>query len=336
LPVPSLINESPAAIAGQFIRLPGCWVCGSERAAPWFEDTYDLRCFAEQDPELAAYTGLRARMRRCGDCGFGQPEELPALPNYFDRKYDLRWAPEWMADEFEGAYKDLIIRTVLRGLARRLSAERRTLLDVGCHVGRFLHLARAAGWRAEGVELNPQTAAFAARRTGLPIHQVNVARLADEGRRFDAITLTDVLEHIPEPVSILAQLRRLLLPGGWIAVKVPCGPSQLLKQRLRRLGRPGVALCVAQNLAHVNQFDPRSLRLGLSRAGFVELHVQPAAPELFPFPRRPTRWASRITRLTVYMAAKLLPGGVYTPLALNLQAFGRAPAVMGGNGADEC
>lgn len=318
-----------------FTPLHGCWVCGSDRSKPWFDDAYELRNFLEQDPELAAYTGRPVRMRRCVDCGFGQPEELPTLPKYFDRRYDVQWSNDWMAEEFRSNYKDLIIRTILNGLNRRLPAGRRTLLDIGCHVGRFLSLATSAGWQAEGVELNPQTAAFAAKRTGLPIHRVNAARLADDGRRFDAVTLTDVLEHIPDPVPMLAQLRRLLTPGGWIVVQVPCGPNQLLKQRLRRCVRPGQGLAVATNLGHVNQFAPRSLRLGLERAGFEDVHVRAAAPVLGQFPNRLKRLASHAARLGVYMAARLLPGAIHTPLTFNLQAFGRSPLSMEAPRTDE-
>src|SRR3989442_7539936 len=106
------------------------------------------------------------------------------------------------------------------------------LLDVGAHTGRFLHLAREAGWDAEGIELNPRTAAYAAARTGLPVHQMNAQALTDRGRRYDAVVLTDVLEHIPEPVDLLTALASVSKPGGVIVVKVPCGPSQVVQERV--------------------------------------------------------------------------------------------------------
>jgi hypothetical protein len=83
----------------------------------------------------------------------------------------------------------------------------RTLLDVGTHVGRFVDRARWTGWAAEGLELNPLAAAYAARRTGAPIHCGQVRDLVTAGRRFGAVTLTDVLEHIPQPAPLLVELR---------------------------------------------------------------------------------------------------------------------------------
>ena len=58
-------------------------------------------------------------------------------------------------------YKDVIFNGILQALTRRLDPSRRRLLDVGAHAGRFISLARKEGWAAEGLELNPRTAAYA-------------------------------------------------------------------------------------------------------------------------------------------------------------------------------
>ena len=116
-------------------------------------------------------------------------------------------------------------------LNARVSPTSRRLLDIGAHAGRFMHLASTEGWVVEGVELNPRTAACAARRTGAPVHHSNAHTLARNGHSCGAVTLTDVLEHIPEPTRLLGTVSQLIEPGGCIAVKVPCGPSQLIKER---------------------------------------------------------------------------------------------------------
>ena len=313
-------------VTGMFVRVPTCWVCGGVDLAPYHTLRFELDAYRSGDQyhELAQYSGQTLDLVRCARCGFGQPAALPTLPRFFDRMYDQRWEEAWVAREFDADYKDVIFRTILGEIERRVASGGRRLLDVGAHAGRFLHLAREAGWDAEGIELNPRTAAFAASRTGLPVHQMNAQALADRGLRYDAVVLTDVLEHIPEPVALLTTLAALTRSGGAVAIKVPCGPSQVIKERvLASISSHRITL--ADNLVHVNHFSPRSLGLALSRSGFAPV-VRAAAPELQPsHPRSVRTLASNAVRLTTYGLARL-PGGVHTPLALNLQAYGRRQA----------
>jgi SAM-dependent methyltransferase len=304
-----------------FEEVRACWVCGATRLRRFHECRFDFHEYAAQDPDLDAYTGRTAWLVRCGACGFGQPETLPSLPRFFDRMYDQRWAENWIEREFESPYKDFIFQTILDALDRRVVARPRRLLDIGAHAGRFMHLAQQRGWVVEGIELNPRTAACAARRTGAPIHQINARALAGAGARFEAVTLTDVLEHIPEPVALLTAVAGLVAPGGSIAVKVPCGRSQWLKERVLSAFSRSREISLAGNLVHVNHFTPRSLTLALERAGFRDILVGTGAPELLPTDHTPVRRRlSNAGRLAVYRAARL-PGGVHTPLALNLQAY---------------
>jgi len=310
---------------GAFEPVRACWICDGTTLRPVHELIFELSAYGVQDPELASYTGSRLALCRCARCGFAQPAALPALPRYFDRMYDQRWSDDWIRSEFEADYKDEIFAEILGSLARRLGPARRRLLDVGAHAGRFVSLARAAGWTAEGLELNPKTAAYAAQRTGATIRQLNVHDTRVGDGVYDAITLTDVLEHIPDPVRVLTRAASLLAPDGWVSVKVPCGPSQLLKETWRGRLLSRYRPTVADNLVHVSHFSPGSLRRALERAGFVDVAVGPGAPELPATPGlRGT--LSRASRRAIHYAARVLPGGLHTPLTLNLQAYGRRPA----------
>jgi 2-polyprenyl-3-methyl-5-hydroxy-6-metoxy-1,4-benzoquinol methylase len=297
-----------------------CWVCGGTELVPYHSCRMEFSEFAEQDPDLHRYTGQRVSLVKCRRCGFGQPEALPSLPQYFERMYDQRWSAEWVEREFAATYKDFIFTTILRELDRRVPAAHRTLLDVGAHAGRFMHLAQHAGWSVEGIELNPRTAAYAALRTGAEVHQINAHALARSGRRYGAVVLTDVLEHIPEPTRLLASLAAMVESRGCIAVKVPNGPAQVMKEHaLAAISSHRVSL--AENLVHVNHFSPRSLARALESAGLACVEVKTAAPELPPADARGFgAQASRALRMAIFAAASL-PGAVHSPLALHLQAY---------------
>jgi 2-polyprenyl-3-methyl-5-hydroxy-6-metoxy-1,4-benzoquinol methylase len=301
---------------GLFEPADACWICGGTTLRPVHELIFELDEYERQDPELAQYSGQRLELRRCDACGFAQPAALPSLPRYFDRMYDQRWSEDWIAGEFASTVKDAIFAQILSALGSRLPAGRRRLLDVGAHAGRFLHVARQRGWQAEGLELNPRTAAHAARASGAAIHQGNVHSLSLAPASYDAITLTDVLEHVPRPLDVLRRVRELLADGGWVAIKVPNGPAQRLKEHVRARLFRGYRATLADNLVHVNHFSPHALRLALQRAGFSDVSIAVGAPEL-----PPSGPLSRAGRLAVFHAARL--AGPSSPLALNLQAYAR-------------
>lgn len=310
-------------MARDFTDIGACWVCGATTLVRAHDAIIDLDVYRTQHPGLAAYTGETVWFRTCAACGFTQPERMPSLPDFFDCLYDQLWSPDWVQQEFESTYKDLIFTSILAELGARQRSDRR-LLDIGAHAGRFLHLAQQAGWQPEGIELNPRTAAFAAEHTGLPVHRENVERLVLSGHTYGAITLTDVLEHIPDPVRLLTRAGEALAPGGWIAVKVPSGRAQRFKEGLRARLRRGYRPRLADNLVHVNHFTPHALRLALEGAGFERVTIALGAPEL-PDRAGFGTAASNVGRRLLYRVGSILPGGIHTPLALNLQAYARRP-----------
>ena len=299
-----------------------CWVCGGPRLERVHDARLELSEYRTQDPELAAYSGRRVAIVRCQACGFAQPASLPALPRFFDRMYDQRWSAEWVEREHRAEYKDRIFDGVLSVLERQLPRNRRRLLDIGAHAGRFIARARARGWDADGLELNPRTAAYAAAASGGRVHHGNLDTWSPAGAGYDAITMTDVLEHIPDPRAALRRAHALLAPGGWIAVKVPNAPVQRLKESVRSRLRRGYQPALADNLVHVNHFGPGSLRTALQREGFDAVDVRVAAPEMPEGTGIGSR-TDRVARTLAYRVAGSIPGGTRTPLAFNLQAYAR-------------
>jgi hypothetical protein len=140
-------------------------------------------------------------------------------------------------------------------------------------------------------------------------------------RCYDAVTLTDVLEHVPRPRDVLVRVRELLCAGGWIAVKVPNGHAQRVKEQLRARLRPSYRPTLADNLVHVNHFSAGSLARALEISGFRDVTVGVGMPEL-PEGRDGSA-VDRFVRLAAYRLARLVPGGAALPISFNLQAYGR-------------
>ena len=299
-----------------------CWICQSTKLVEIWQDVIDLKW----SPYVAPYnhsTHPACKLARCSSCGFGQPASVPDIEDYYGRMYHREWTPESLENDFQATYRDVSYGDILKRLARLLRKPRRTLLDIGAHTGRFAWLAYENGWAAEGLEINPVTAEFARRRTGLAIHTQRAEELAKHGKRYKAVTLNDVLEHLPEPMSILRSVTEVMEPGGILAIKVPHGPMQRLKEGFRRriLGCDPMAdrAGVMSNFVHVNHFSVNSMRLALETVGLEVVSIRSGRCETIPW--KQSGVARGLTVRAIDRMAQILPGSVHTPMGMNLQVF---------------
>jgi SAM-dependent methyltransferase len=161
----------------------------------------------------------------------------------------------------------------------------RELLDVGSYTGFFLEQARERGWRVQGVEPSKWAAEYARSSLGIPVFNGPIeAWVPPAGRRFDVVTLWDVLEHLTDPVSVLRHVRGLLRPDGLVAFT-----THNLDAPLARLLRGRYPFFMEMHTVHLNH---RTRDLLLEKAGFerVERHVHRRAVRL-------AYLASRLRRL---------------------------------------
>ncbi len=140
----------------------------------------------------------------------------------------------------------------------------RRLLDVGAYIGVFVEVSLARGWDAIGVEPSYWAAGVAQDR-GLPIitGTLDAAELAQ--RRFEVITMWDVIEHLDDPSAELAKAYRLLEPGGIIAIHTMDIDSFLA----RLMGRRWPWLMDM----HIHYFSRRTLIRLLEKQGYKVLWV---------------------------------------------------------------
>ena len=144
------------------------------------------------------------------------------------------------------------------------------VLDVGCGNGGFLVGLKARGWTVQGTDTSAPGCEVA-RSRGIPDYHGDLARAGFPDGSFDAVTLWHVLEHVADPLAELAEIRRILRPGGRLVVQVPDADSLTL----RLCGDRWFPFDVPRHLQH---FTPRSLRETLERAGFVAVHERRFQP----------------------------------------------------------
>jgi SAM-dependent methyltransferase len=117
---------------------------------------------------------------------------------------------------------DISMALIERFVARSESSRLR-ILDAGCGTGGMLDALRQKG-AAFGIDYSTEAIRFARRRAGSsPLVRGDVSRLPFASSSFDLVTSFDVLYHrnVPDDARALAELSRVLKPGGILLMRVP-------------------------------------------------------------------------------------------------------------------
>ena len=102
----------------------------------------------------------------------------------------------------------------------------RRMLDLGSGRGKFVLAVAALGGEVVGLELNPDyiaTTLDQAQKLGLKIevHQGVGEKMPFPDQAFGFINVAEVLEHVADPVAVLTEIYRVLIPGGSVYLSVP-------------------------------------------------------------------------------------------------------------------
>ena len=96
------------------------------------------------------------------------------------------------------------------------------LLDVGSGLAVFPFRMKEAGWRVTALDPDARAAAHASENAEVKsVHADFLQTEPDNGERFDVITLNKVLEHVEEPITMIAHARKWIQPGGFLYIEVP-------------------------------------------------------------------------------------------------------------------
>ncbi len=153
--------------------------------------------------------------------------------------------------------------TLCGWLNERYALTGKKVLEVGCAEGWFLQEARYRGMIVCAIEPSPPHAEMS-RAKGFDVTDGFFPDDIDASGMFDFIVFNDVFEHLPNPVSALAQCEELLKPGGVLVLNLPsnCGIFYRLGSLLARVGRPSPLERLWQKgfpSPHLSYFNPITL-----------------------------------------------------------------------------
>jgi SAM-dependent methyltransferase len=218
-----------------------------------------MRCpVCDCESEFRVFYRRELTLFRC-TCGFVFQNPKTVLTDY----------GEWYGNRPLNGWLHPWREPILLDTARRIAAlQTGLLLDVGAGDGHFVACCQRVGLECVGVEGDSRLADYAARRTGVHVQQGMYRREMFGAGSFDAVSLIQVLEHAPEPQTVLRTVREHLRPGGLVAIEVPSlnAPHFLA---YRATGIPWFVKHPRGVLySHCGYYSPRTVRRLVERCGF--------------------------------------------------------------------
>jgi SAM-dependent methyltransferase len=216
-----------------------------------------------------------------------------------------------------------LLHGVIRGLSLPPGAR---ILDAGCGSGRnMIELARYGV--VTGVELSPLSVAAARERHTGEVLAGSIADMPLGSDSFDLAVCLDVIEHLAEDAPALAELRRVVAPGGALVVTVPAyqwlwSSHDTVNQHHRRYTRASLlqaAVATGWRCERVTYFN--SLLLPVAIALRTLERVRPAGGSSSPDLWVPPPLINRLLQQPMNLEAAIIARDGHTlPAGLSLLA----------------
>ena len=94
-------------------------------------------------------------------------------------------------------------------------------LDIGSDNGVFSYLLRQRGGIWKSADLDERSVAAIRELVGTEVYRIDGGRTPFEENEFDCVVIIDFLEHIPDDAGFMAEVNRILKPGGRLVLNAP-------------------------------------------------------------------------------------------------------------------
>ena len=143
--------------------------------------------------------------------------------------------------------------------------------DVGCGLGQFSFMLKAAGFQPVSFELSPQICQYIEKRLWL---KTICGELSSSNEEYDAIFAADVFEHLLEPERFLDDCAQRLEAGGVLILQMPCyNPEYTYNEMLEKSPRFKHLLVEDQ---HIFLYSRHSIERLLKKHDFDFVAFEPA------------------------------------------------------------
>ena len=200
--------------------------------------------------------------------------------------------PRFEIDSYEPFAMERMLRAHIQAFRRKrriyqpLLKRGARVVEVGSYIGGFLHVAREWGWDAVGVDVGHDTSHFA-RAHGYTTFDGALEACQFDRQSVDGVFIWNCFEQIANPKALLAEVRRILKPGGVLVIRTPNAAFYRTRRELPLLGHSNLLA-----FPHLYGYTPESLERLVSSCKFTQIATR-TAPHINPGIRPLTVTAKR-------------------------------------------
>ncbi len=235
----------------------------------------------------------KSRIASCRNCGLWFLLDLKkSRAQVYTENYSVWGQDEQSEEKLVESSKKVHFAYILSLLNKKFPLKNKTLLDIGTGKGYLLEVAKTMGVKnCYGLELSKFAARIAEKKFPKRIFNCAIGDI-HTNTKFDIITLTDLVEHLPKIRSDFKKIHSLLKPGGVLLITTPNTDSLTRKIRPQQWFQ--------YKFEHVIYFNKKSMRYMLQgydvialrnntkklKAGYYRLYLKkyssPVTRALFP------------------------------------------------------
>ncbi len=241
----------------QTSTIPRCWICDSEQLTLIRRSNIPSQLTSRNFAITDSSYGTTGEIQRCKNCGFLQCSNLDNTLQYYENLEDVSYD--------QGRTERGLQAKKLLKIAQKYKPGGR-LLDVGAGSGILVEQAIQLGYKAEGIEPSKWLQSQAQNR-GLPVYAGTIPHPQLTGP-YDVVTVIDVIEHVPYPVTLLGHVSKLVEKDGIVLVVTPNVNSFMA----RVFGWKWWHF----RIAHIGYFNKKTLRMAIDKAGFEQIRLKSA------------------------------------------------------------
>lgn len=190
-----------------------CKICGRNNLSIFIEfNKYpNSISYLFAEPERAKRDFTKLNFVKCDFCHHVQIEK--DMPQEFYEDYIMTVSHSKKMSDFQLDQADFFVK--------KFNLKDKSVLEVGCGDGNFLFILKQLGCITFGNEPSKPFRELALKK-GLEVDDQFVNETyQNHSAPFDSVVSREVMEHVPDPIDFLRNIRRVLKPEGCVLIEVP-------------------------------------------------------------------------------------------------------------------